>query len=213
MFSATDIVNFLACRHLGILEREAAAGKREKPFSLDPSLDLLRELGIRHEQNYLHQLGGAKNLAMVQVPEALSWSDAVVQTTKALHSGADVVYQGTLEDGTWGGRSDFLVKVEKPSALGSWSYEVVETKLARSAKANALLQLCFYSDILAKIQAVVPQRMHVVLGDSKVESFAVARYIAYFRKVRNDFLKAGQGPPNTYPEPAELCKVCTWFPV
>src|SRR5258708_16310225 len=150
---------------------------------------------------------------MMQIPEALTWSDAVGETRKALYSGAGVVYQGTLEDGTWGGRSDFLVKVDKPSALGSWSYEVVETKLARSAKANALLQLCFYSDILAKIQNVVPQRMHVVLGDSKVESFAVARYIAYFRKVRNDFLNAGQAPANTYPEPAELCRVCTWFPV
>jgi uncharacterized protein len=213
MFSATDIVNFLACRHLGVLERDAAAGKREKPFSRDPSQELLRELGIRHEQTYLHQLGGDKSLAMVQIPETLSWSEAVAETTKALHSGADVVYQGTLEDGTWGGRSDFLVKVEKPSALGSWSYEVVETKLARSAKANAVLQLCFYSDILAKIQDAMPQRMHVVLGDSKVESFAVARYIAYFRKVRNDFLRAGQAPANTYPEPAELCRVCTWFPV
>ncbi len=213
MFSATDIVNFLACRHLGILEHEAAAGKREKPFSWDPSLELLRELGIRHEQNYLHQLGGGKNVAMVQIPEALSWSDAVAETRKALHSGADLVYQATLEDGTWGGRSDFLIKVEKPSALGSWSYEVVETKLARSARANAVLQLCFYSDILAKIQDVMPQRMHVVLGDSKVESFAVACYVAYFRKVRNDFLSAGQAPANTYPEPAELCRVCTWFPV
>ena len=213
MFSATDIVNFLACRHLDVLERDAAAGKRDKPFSRDPTQDLLRELGIRHEQNYLHRLGVGKRLAVVHIPEALSWSDAVAETAKALHSGADVVYQGTLEDGTWGGRSDFLVKVEKPSALGSWSYEVVETKLARSAKANALLQLCFYSDILAKIQDVVPQRMHVVLGDSKVESFAVALYIAYFRKVRNNFLKAGQEPRNTYPEPAELCKVCTWFSV
>src|SRR5258708_2782868 len=182
MFSATDIVNFLPCRHLGVLERDAADGKREKPFFRDPSQELLRELGTRHEQNYLHQLGGDKSLAMVQISEALSWSDAVAATTMALHSGADVVYQGTLEDGTWGGRSDFLVKVEKPSALGSWSYEVVETKLARSARANAVLQLCFYSDILAKIQDVMPQRMHVGLDNSKEESFAVARYIAYFRK-------------------------------
>src|SRR5260370_42710464 len=113
MFSATDIVNFLACRHLGVLERDAAAGKRDKPFSQDPSLELLRELGIRHEQNYLHNLGGGKKVAMVQIPEALSWSDAVAETTKTLHSGADVVSQGTLAYGPWGGRSDFLVNLEK----------------------------------------------------------------------------------------------------
>jgi predicted RecB family nuclease len=213
MFSATDIVNFLACRHLGVLERDAAAGKQEKPFFPDPSQELLRELGIRHEQNYLHKLDAGKRLDVVQIPKSLSWQDAVAETTRALRSGADVVYQGTLEDGTWGGRSDFLLKVEKPSPLGSWSYEVAETKLARSARASAVLQLCFYSEVLAKTQGVVPERMHVVLGDSTVESFAVAHYIAYFRKVRNDFLKAGPAPTGTYPEPAELCSVCTWFPV
>jgi predicted RecB family nuclease len=213
MFSATDIVNFLACRHLGVLNRDAAAGNREKPFFRDASQELLRELGIRHERNYLQQLGTDQKLNVVEIPEELSWPEAMRETVKALDSGADVVYQGTLEEGTWGGRSDFLVKVEKASLFGSWSYEAVEAKLARSARANALLQLCFYSDILAKIQGVVPRQMHVVLGDSKVESFAVARYIAYFRKVRNDFLKVGPAPAVTYPEPAELCRVCTWFSV
>jgi hypothetical protein len=56
MFFATDIVNFLACRHLGVLERDAVAGKLDKPFFRDPSQELLRELGIRHEQNYLYEL-------------------------------------------------------------------------------------------------------------------------------------------------------------
>jgi predicted RecB family nuclease len=213
MFSATDIVNFLACRHLGVLEHRATAGQLKKPFFPDPSQELLRELGLRHEQNYLHQLESNKGLSVVRISEALSWTEAEAETTTALHSGADVIYQGTIADGTWGGRSDFLIKVEKPSKLGSWSYEAVETKLARSARANALLQLCFYSEVLSKIQGVVPERMHVVLGDSKVESFAVARYVAYFRKVRNDFLRVGPAPADTYPEPADLCKVCTWFPV
>jgi predicted RecB family nuclease len=213
MFSATDIVNFLACRHLGVLEHQAATGTQEKPFFRDSTQELLRELGIRHERKYLYQLNVGKSLKVVQIPEALSWAEAVAETIKALRSGADVVYQGTLTDGTWGGRSDFLMKVERGSALGPWSYEVVETKLARSARANAVLQLCFYSDILDKIQGVAPERMHVVLGDCKVESFAVARYIAYFRKVRNDFLRAGPAPSDTYPEPVELCRVCTWSPV
>ena len=213
MFSATDVVNFLACRHLGVLNREAMAGKREKPFFEDPSQELLRELGIRHEQNYLQQLMKDQKLTVRKIPDELSWPEAVRETTEALRSGADVVYQGTLEDGTWNGRSDFLVKVLKPSLLGAWSYEVVETKLARSAKAHAVLQLCFYSDLLSKIQGSLPERMHVVLGDSSLESFAVARYIAYFRKIRNDFLRAGPALVDTYPEPVELCKVCTWFSV
>ena len=107
---------------------------------------------------------------------------------RALREGVDAVYQATFLDGPWGGRSDFLIRVDKPSALGSWSYEVVETKLARSTKATALVQLCFYSDLLARIQGVEPQWMHVVLGGAaSPERFQVQRYIAYFRKVRSEF--------------------------
>jgi hypothetical protein len=111
VFSATDIVNFLACRHLGVLERQAATGTQEKPFFRDSTQELLRELGIRHERKYLYQLNVGKSLKVVQIPEALSWAEAVAETIKALQSGTDVVYQGTLTDRAWGGRSDFLMKV------------------------------------------------------------------------------------------------------
>src|SRR4029077_12388385 len=80
----------------------------------------------------------------------IPWSDAVNRTTEAIQSGANVVYQATFEDGPWGGRADFLIRVERPGFLGDFSYEVVETKLARSAKVRAILQLCFYSELLSK---------------------------------------------------------------
>ena len=70
------------------------------------------------------------------------------QRSKRFVAAFDAVYQATFLDAPWGGRSDFLVRADAPSALGAWSYEVVETKLARSTKATALVQLCFYSDLL-----------------------------------------------------------------
>jgi predicted RecB family nuclease len=74
----------------------------------------------------------------------------------ALRRGASAIYQAAFQNGPWHGRPDFLLRVEKPSALGSWSYEVVETKLARSTKAGALIQLCFYSDLLSQVQMIQP---------------------------------------------------------
>jgi uncharacterized protein len=125
-----------------------------------------------------------------------------------------VIYQATFQDGNWRGRADFLVRVDKPSLLGSFSYEVVETKLAKSAKVRAILQLCFYSELLGDIQGVQPESMHVVLGGSlDRETFQVSRYIAYFRKVKRDFEQASAGPRDTYPEPVALCDVCEWFSV
>ncbi|HLE64059.1 MAG TPA: TM0106 family RecB-like putative nuclease [Pyrinomonadaceae bacterium] len=121
--------------------------------------------------------------------------------------------EGPISKGPiWGGRADFLVRVDKSSRLGNFSYEVVEAKLARSTKARAIIQLCFYSDLLSTIQGVEPDYMHVVLGGgAQPEKFSLQRYLAYFRKVRGEFEAADLAKAETYPEPVELCNVCDWF--
>lgn len=114
----------------------------------------------------------------------------------------------------WFGRADFLIRVDKPSELGAFSYEVVETKLARSTKARAIIQLCFYSDLLSRIQGVVPDYMHVVLGGgAKPERFFAQRYLAFFRKIKSDFVAAQEAQAKTYPEPVEHCRICDWSTV
>jgi uncharacterized protein len=212
MFSATDIASFLACRHTETLSRAESMDEIAKPFFKNPAVDLLRKLGLEHEQRYLRELAEKGGLSITEIAIGGSWKDAVAETVQALRQGADAVYQGTFLDAPWGGRSDFLVRVNTPSALGSWSYEVVETKLARSTKATALLQLCFYSELLSRIQGTEPQWMHVVLGGTAApERFQVQRYIAYFRRVRGDFQTAWKTETDTYPEPVEHCDVCSWF--
>jgi predicted RecB family nuclease len=213
-FSATDIANFLACHHLLTLDRAEEAGEIERPFFYDPGVELLRELGLKHEQAYLCHLTGTLGLQVVHIPTDVPWADAVSRTVDAIRGGADVVYQATFQDGVWRGRADFLIRVDRRSALGAFAYEVVETKLARSAKVRAILQLCFYSELLAKIQGVQSEWMYVVLGgSSKPEPFLVSHYAAYFRKVRRDFEEATKNPKSTYPEPVDLCGVCSWFPL
>jgi predicted RecB family nuclease len=183
-FTATDIANFVACKHLLTLKFEAAEGMIQKPYFHDLGVELLRELGERHETAYLNQLAEKPGNRIVSIPTVGDWTDAVAATKDAIRSGVEVIYQATFQDGNWGGRADFLVRVDTPSSLGSFSYEVVETKLAKSAKVRAILQLCFYSELLGNIQGLQPESMHVVLGGSlDRETFQVSRYIAYFRKV------------------------------
>ena len=212
MFSATDVAHFLSCHHLLTLDRAQAAGQINKPFVRDPGLELLKELGLRYERSYLDHLNQSHGQRVVEVPTNASWDEAVEYTLQALREGATAIYQATFQHGPWRGHSDFLIRVEKPSALGAWSYEAVETKLARSIKAGALIQLCFYSDLLAAIQGVQPEFMHLVIGRSmKPESLSVIQYIAYFRKIKRDFEAAFNTAPDTYPEPTEHCDVCGWF--
>ncbi len=214
MFSPTSIANFLACQHLTALNRAEAAGQIKKPFFADPGLDLLKRLGLAHEQSYLRDLTDVRGLDLARIPDDISWNEAAAQTTAAIKSGVAAIYQPAFLTGQWYGRADFLIRVDKPSALGFWSYEVVETKLARSTKARAIIQLCFYSDLLSMIQGLVPDYMHVVLGGgAQPEKFFVQRYLAYFRKVRREFESADRAKAETYPEPVELCRICDWATV
>jgi predicted RecB family nuclease len=214
MFSASDVANFLACHHLMTLDRAQAAGQVQRPYFHDPGIELLQELGARHEQAYLRHLADAQGLEIAEIPTNVPRAEAVAHTLDALRRGVSAIYQATFQNGPWHGRSDFLIRVQKPSALGPLSYEPLETKLARSTKAGALIQLCFYSDLLSQIQEVQPDWMHVVLGGGmNPERYPVGQYIAYFRKIKRDFETAYLQPGNTYPEPTEHCDVCSWFPL
>ena len=49
-----------------------------------------------------------------------------------------------------------------PSRAGNWSYEAVDCKLARETKAETVLQLCLYSQLVAELQGLEPEFFHVI---------------------------------------------------
>src|SRR6201987_4852094 len=84
------------------------------------------------------------------------------KTLDAMRRGVPIIAQGALLPGRWGGRADVLRRIEKPSDLGAWSYEVIDTKLARETKGNTVLQICLYSDLLSEMQKADPVSAYVV---------------------------------------------------
>lgn len=95
-------------------------------------------------------------------------------------------------------------------------YEVVDAKLARSARARAVAQAGFYSDLLARVQRIRLRRMHLALGVGEFTSLKVGDYAAYERQARRllTAFVAGDGGKYptvvTYPEPVEHCVICRW---
>jgi len=162
LFSATDLVAFLECEHLTELDLQAVQQPqwRAQRSKTDESAELIARKGNEHELAHLARLR-AQGLRVVDVAEdGGEIGDRVARTRAAMESGADVVFQATLRDGTWIGHADFLMKVAgMPSTFGDWSYEVADTKLARSPKAKFLVQLAFYSHLLALAQGVAPRQM------------------------------------------------------
>ena len=223
VYAATDLVGFLACSHRLQLERAALAGLVARPIRSDPTIDLIAKRGEAHERRYLERLRADGRMVVEIAREARDGSrrdlpSQAAETEAALRAGADVVYQATFFDGRWLGYADFLLRVDRPSDLGAWSYEVADTKLARRAKGGAILQICSYVEQLERIQGASPVEMHVVLGggDGRTETFRVADFMAYYRQVKAAFETAVEaGTPaypvtTSYPEPVEHCDVCNW---
>ena len=100
-----------------------------------------------------------------------------------------------------------------PQRLGDWSYEVIDTKLARETKGGTILQLCLYSDLALVSKGSVPEFMHVVVpwSDHEPQTFRTADYSAYYRRVKRGLEQSTRmGHKSTYPEPKEHCDICRW---
>ena len=51
VYSATDLVGFLACEHLTNLERAALRGLVARPMRADPEMDRIADRGMQHERS------------------------------------------------------------------------------------------------------------------------------------------------------------------
>ena len=224
--SASDVANFVACGHLTRLDLMNAQGRIQPPRAFDIGFQDLVSRGEAHEAAVLQRFR-ADGLTIAEIP-AEPQADAVRETSAAIRNGVDVVYQGVLiADTPRGGpalfgRPDFLVRAglislpDHECGQAGGHYEVLDAKLARSAKARAVAQIGFYSDLLAGIQLVRPRWMHLALGDGEFTSLKVDSYTAYERQARR-MLTAfiadddGANPPSApYPEPVEHCAICRW---
>ena len=211
--SAGDLVNHLACGHLTVLNSEVAAGVRAAPTDWDPTVALMRERGVAHERNYLQHLEDI-GLRLTQIVGVGVNAEAVSATVAAMRNGADVIVQAALSSGRWAGRIDALLRVQKPSNLGEWSYEAVDAKLSRETRSGTILQLSLYSELVSSVQGVLPEHMYVVAPWTGFEPqvYRTTDYAAYYRLVKRRLelaVDSGDDVP-TYPDPREHCDICAW---
>ena len=231
--SASDVANFVACQHMTRLDLLEARGRLHRPRRFDVGFEDLVQRGEEHERIVL-ELFRADGRQVVEINPSPSAETAAAQATReAIRGGADVIYQGVLLGGSPDGgtrrapaallgRPDFLVRAGLLAAPdgeprpGGLHYEVVDAKLARTAKARAVAQTAFYSHLLAELQQVRPRWMHLALGQGELVPLKVSDYAAYERQARRAlgaFIAADPGhnpPADPYPEPVEHCVICRW---
>ncbi len=113
---------------------------------------------------------------------------AAEATRQAIQDGVDVVYQGVLV-------ADGLARASPTSSMrqADGTYEALDTKLARHAKPAYILQLCFYTEQLARMQGREPEHIHVLLGSGERQSFRPQR-VRRLRAARPRAARASSSP-------------------
>ncbi|PZQ23538.1 MAG: hypothetical protein DI569_03530 [Sphingopyxis macrogoltabida] len=208
--SASDLMRFKGCRHATTLDLRLIEAGDIAPCEDGEEAELLQKQGDAHELAFLDALK-AQSINVVEIPkDGITLEESVRLTREAMAAGPDVIFQGALLGGAWGGYSDFLERVERPSDLGSWSYEVVDTKLKRKPDPKHILQLSLYSDLIADLQGVRPEAAHLQLGDGTRFTVRLADVASYARHARAVFETFLADRPETRPEPVSSCGLCRW---
>ena len=132
---------------------------------------------------------------------------AAEATLQAVERRAPVIYQAAMFDGRFVGFADFLV-------FDGERYRLRDTKLARSVKVEALLQLAAYADTLARAGVPVAPEVELVLGDGAAASYRVDELLpvyvprrAALQQLLDDHLAAGK-PVTWEDETIRACFRC-----
>ncbi|MBV8372411.1 MAG: TM0106 family RecB-like putative nuclease, partial [Candidatus Eremiobacteraeota bacterium] len=222
IYSASDLNAYLECKRLTELEALVALGRLTTPDDDDEHAELIRRKGEEHEARYLEHLRerhGDENVTEFGRGEnsldALRLAER--ETLAAMERGTAIIYQATFFDERFVGRADFLRRIDAPSKLGAWSYEVLDTKLALKPKPYFLIQLCNYGEHVERLQGLMPAHGAIILGDGTEERYRLHDYLAYYRHLKRRFVefagawtRSNAQTPDEYPHRRAHCAICVW---
>ena len=208
--SPSDLNNFVACKYTVL--NEIKYHNKEIRKSPDRANDKLwKEMGVEHEKRH-YKILKEKYKKSITIKSDLNEKDRFDETVRAIQKGYDLIYHAYLIDDNLRGEADFLIKCDTKSDLGDYSYEVYDTKITRNLKPRHITQITAYSDVLGKIQKVLPEKMYLIDGSDEYHSFKTIEYIDLFNHSKKEFIKflSNTSKEKIYPEKCSYCNLCDW---
>lgn len=182
VYSASDLAASARCEYALLREFDAKLGWGQQVTVTDELLERTATLGDEHERRRLDQLRDehGDGVAIIGRPVPFTVENvtaAAVQTRRKIDDRAPVLCQAAMFDGRFVGFADFLV-------LRDGMYQVSDTKLARSAKVTALLQIAAYADTLAQAGVPMHPEAELILGNGTAVTYHVDELIPVYREQR-----------------------------
>lgn len=179
IYSASDLAAAARCEYALLRAFDAQLGRGPAVSSEDELLKRTAQLGGEHEQRHLDELREGSEITVIGRPRYTvpGLTAAANATLAAVTQRAPVIYQAAMFDGRFAGFADFLI-------LSDGQYRLRDTKLARSVKVEALLQLAAYSETLSAAGVPVAPEVELVLGDGAVATYPVDELLPVYRPRR-----------------------------
>lgn len=181
IYSASDLAAAARCEYALLRSFDARLGRGPAVSVEDELLARTAELGSEHEQRHLDELRSFAEVTVIGRPaHTLAGLTAAAQATlDAVEQRAPAIYQAAMFDGRFVGFADFLL-------LDGDRYRLRDTKLARSVKVEALLQLAAYAETLAAAGIAVHDDVQLVLGNGQTSSYRVDELLPVYRSRRTE---------------------------
>ena len=213
VYGASDLAAAARCEYALLRSFDHKLGRGPAPECADDEmLARTAELGDAHEQRRLDELVHEHGDGVVRMGRPAytipALTAAAAATMRAVEGGAAAVYQAAMFDGRMLGFADFVVR--DPDGR----YRVSDTKLARSAKVEALLQLAAYADMLTRAGVFVAPEAELLLGDRSVVRYPIDELLPVYVKQRDrlqsllDRHVAGGTPVSWSDETVNACLRC-----
>lgn len=174
VFSASDLAAAARCEYALLRAFDATLGRGPAVTTDDELLRRTTTLGDEHERRQLEDVRArtADGVTVIGRPAytAAGLHAAAAATMAAIADRSPVVYQAAMFDGRFLGFADFLVLEDGPDGP---RYRLRDTKLARSVKVEAMLQLAAYADALTRAGVPVAPEVDLVLGTGAVATYRV----------------------------------------
>ncbi len=181
VYSATDLATAARCEYALLRDFDAKLGRAPTVTVEDELFARTVVLGNEHERRQLDRLRDEFGEAMAVIGRPAytiaGLTAAAEATRRAIANHAPAVYQAAMFDGRFVGFADFLVR-------DGDRYRVIDTKLARSPKVTALLQLAAYADALTQSGVQVAPEAELHLGDDTVVPYRVCDLVPVYRSQR-----------------------------
>ncbi|MDY6999481.1 MAG: TM0106 family RecB-like putative nuclease [Actinomycetota bacterium] len=214
IYSASDLAAAARCEYALLRSFDARLGRGPAVSGDDDLFARTADLGTEHERRHLDHLRRGGEVATIGRPDytVAGLTAAAEQTLRAIERRAPVIYQAAMFDGRFAGFADFLLLEDGPD--GPQRYRLRDTKLARSVKVEALLQLAAYAESLTEAGVPVAPEVDLVLGDGATVSYPLDELAPVYRPRREalqlllDGHLAGGRPVDWADESVRACFRC-----